>query len=138
MAYIEKIDIDTATQEVERFLDARKLRPKVLESFSSLIPHLIEAVQFGFLVFGKDAIKMILEEPIGDGGSIKEIELKYRVAPGDLRASISRLKSQKFEEQLKCVFCEYCVTPGMVPAIIDKLEPNDFRIFNAFALIFFP
>jgi hypothetical protein len=135
--YVEKIDIETATAEVKAFLDARKIRPKRMESMEPFIPHMIEAVSLGFLVFEKDSVKMILETPVGENGQFTELEFCYRVAPEKLRAAIARLKNAAIEDKMMTAGLEHCITKGVVPGIINKLETGDYNIFNALAAIFF-
>src|SRR6185503_13555455 len=74
-----KIDIETATAEIEGWLSYQRITPLLRKNFRDSIATLIEGIQLGNLSLKDNAFTQTLFEPVGKDGNITSISYKARI-----------------------------------------------------------
>lgn len=129
---MEKVNFETATQEVEKWLNYKKVKPSRRESLRSFIDILVEAVQLGQLTLGENhEWIMALDFPIGE---IKELTFKPRITDAELSNYKRNVKGvDAFDTQQLVLLCG--LTTQMA-GTIRNLDTADRAVADAIVLFF--
>ena len=136
--FVEVVDIDTATKEVEALLDAKRIRPKRRADLQSVLDVLIEGVQYGFLTIDTaTGLVMKMDTPVTAGNdTIESIAWPLRMDAATVQTRLASATPDK-DGTNKVLALIHAYT-GLAPAIIRKFEAGDNSLIQAIACVFFP
>lgn len=128
------ISLETATKEIERWLDYKKVNKSKREFMLEQITNLINAVCDGRLVVNEDfTFTQNLLFPIGKHGDIKEIKYRARLAIGAATPHLSGVKSGDTEGKL----IAYAAALSNKPKeMIKALDSEDNSLAQGIAVFF--
>jgi len=133
----EIVNIETATAEVNNWLDSRKVMPTKRERMQPTIDNLIEAVQYGMLVIGEgNVLRHNLAFPVLDSAGVpfaSELTYKARISTDSVIRAISALKINIPDTQVMAYIAELT---GQPYSIIAQLETTDMLIAKSIAVFF--
>lgn len=132
----EKVSMEVAIQEIERWMDYKKIKAKKREASRAFIDIMVDAVASGNLIVEEDhKLKMILDFPIeGEGGGIKEITFLARITEINKDPYRRNIKTDTFEGQTMLTLCALTRQPINVIKHLD--EGTDRSLAEAIALFF--
>lgn len=119
------INKDQAKKEVDRWLEAKKVKQSAILESADSIDQLADDVADGFLVLNEDN-KWIqkLVWPLGNNGQVTELIYKPRITDLDISKYSKGIKPQDFRGQINAVTCALTDQPM---GIINKLDTEDRR-----------
>jgi hypothetical protein len=124
---------EIAIQDVNRWLDYKRVRASKREDYKQHIDSLVAAIQDGLLTVEEDhTITQHLLFEIGEGGT-KELKFKPRLTQEQLNPYISKLASGSADERLRAYIC---ALTGQAVGIISKLDTEDNTISQSIAVFF--
>lgn len=132
-----KIDAETASQEVERWLDSRKMSESKRDHHKESIESLETAVSEGNLIINEDgSINQKLVFPLESEGGRTELDsLSY--APRLRYKDVKRhLKGVKNDDAMGMVHAHISGLTNQPLAIVDSLEMSDLNIARQIASLF--
>jgi len=128
------VDKETATKEIESWLDYKKVSPKKRETAKENIENLIDAVQEGTLVVNADkTITHKLKFPLEGEASINELCYKPRISSGLVQMHMQGVKSSDLFGTYHAYGAALTTKPKEV---IKKLDSEDFSIVQNISLFF--
>ena len=134
---MSKVDLKTASDEVDKWLDYKRLNDKKRESRKEQIETLLDAIADGNLILNEDnTITYKLAFPIEDqNGSpaLTELKFKPRIASGDVDNYLKGIKPSDADGRLRAYIS--CLT-GVSSGLIKKLDTVDTDVPQAIALFF--
>lgn len=93
-----KINYDTASEDVTRWLDAKKISEKKRQALSTMSDNMIDAIMEGKLIVEDDnTLTQILDFP--DAGTEK-LSYKLRISPIDLEGPKKLVKGDSWDDNL--------------------------------------
>ena len=129
---MEKVNFKTANQEVEKWLDYKKVKPSRRESLRAQIDLLVEAVQLGQLTLGNDhEWIMALDFPVGE---TNELTFKARITDAELSSYKRNIKGADAWDTQQLVFL--CGLTTQTLGMIKKLDTSDRVVADAIILFF--
>jgi hypothetical protein len=136
---IELVNFAKAKEEVEGWLDYKKIRDKKREDFKSSVDNLIDLVQDGVLVVNSDnTITHILNFPIdmgGNNGPVSEIKYKARLEERESRGVLAQLKTGDATDNR--LIAKFCALTGQSIGFQGKLDSSDMSIAQEILVFFF-
>lgn len=132
---IELVDKKTASNEVEGWLDFKKVPASKRESMKATIDNFIDAICDGILTI--DATTHVvthnLSFPIGTDAKIEKFEYKPRINMGTVNLHLQGVKSSDADGRL----CAYVAALTSKPkAVIVQMDTEDNAIAQLIALFF--
>lgn len=128
------VDKETATNEIESWLDYKKVGQKKRESAKESIETLIDAVQEGILVVNEDkTITHKLKFPLEGESSITELIYKPRINSSLVQMHMQGVKSADTLGTYHAYGAALATKPKEV---IKKLDTEDLSIVQNIALFF--
>jgi hypothetical protein len=125
-----KVDEVTARQEVDTFLDGRKMMPRFRKSIEAAIETIVEAIVYGIVAINDDgSITQNLVTPVD---SRESLTYKPHVTAFDMNAALIKAKAQSQIERNVVYITTYT---GCLTSTVNKLEPTDRS--NADSIAFF-
>lgn len=129
-----KIDLETATDEVEGWLDYQKITPLLRKNFKDSIATLVEGIQLGALSLKDNAFTQTLFEPVGKEGNITTIKYKARIK-NSLELEPFKKNTSDGNGLILAVWC--CLTSDAMPEIVyQSLDKSDKRFAGAIVIFF--
>ena len=131
------IDRETAEQEVNAWLEAKKVFPSTIEDNKDSIEILIESIMYGILTFekGDNSFKHQLLFPLGeDGAMVTELKYIHRVNDKILQRFMKGVAAKDADGRLNATIAALTNTAR---GIIEGLDTMDKKVSNAIAIFFF-
>lgn len=131
---MEKVDLTTATADINRWLDAKKVSEKKREQQKDTIAALVEAVQEGSLVVNDDdSLTYVLMEPVGASATVKELKFKKRLTVGEVQNHLQGVKASDVDGRLMAYVC---ALTNVNKTILSQLGTDDYSIPQSIAIFF--
>jgi len=133
---MEKVSYDLAKEEFNRWLDFKRVKPKVREDYKETIESLVENIQFGFLRIDEDC--NLIQElifPIEADIVTRELTYKPRVKVGEIHNALKGIKASDAHEMIKAIAAHLI---GMPKGFLSNLDTEDYSICQNIALFFIP
>ena len=129
-----KISKDVAKEEVDKWLDCKRVNEKKRESYEDNIETLIDAVAAGILVLNEDnAFIHNLIFPLKGELPIKELVYKPRIKVSAIHTHLKGVKTSDADGRI----CAYVAALTSKPrAVITDLDTEDFSIAQSIAVFF--
>ena len=131
---LEKVDKETATAEVEAWLEYQKVMPLQREDYANSIKVLVEGIQYGILSLNDNAFTQTLLEPVGKDGTIKEIKYKARIK-NSIELAPFKKDTTDGTGLIEAVWS--CLTADAQPKQVYKLLDKADKRFAGAIVIFF-
>lgn len=124
-----------ALNDVEKWLDAKKIKDKSRESYKDVITLLTNSIEDGQLVLTEDLKwKQILLFPIkGDGTQKDELTYKSRISVEERQRHLSGVKADEAEGKMLAIIA--CLT-GEAKGMIKSLDSEDYKVAQSIAVFF--
>ena len=120
-----------ATQEINRWLDSKRIKPKDRERQKAEIEKLIDCVCDGTLVVNEDnTLTQILIFPSGE---LKELKFKNRINDFEVRPLLKDVAATDMYGQIRAYGAALSDVSKMT---IEKLDTEDRKLTRAIALFF--
>ena len=131
----KKVSPQVAMQEVERWLDLKRIKASKRESNADTIEGLAESFEDGTLTLDdKGSITMNLTFGIGENESIKQLKFKPRISVGEIHQSLKGIKGTDADAR---IIAYMAALTGQMPAVIRKLDTTDHGIASGIVVFFF-
>lgn len=132
---MDKVSLDVAEQEIESWLDHKKIRAKKREANADQIEVLVEAVQDGSLTFDEESGKLIqiLSEPLGNNEHRDKLSFKPRLKIGDLHRHTKGVQAGDGDGRLLAYISALTDEPK---ALIQDMDSTDYSISASIAIFF--
>lgn len=133
----ELVSISVAKSEIDKWLSVRRVSEKRRKSFQDIVEELAEHVSEGRIVFDEASGKLIqkLEFPLGETGSIRQLEFKPRLQSGEVR-QVSLSLGAKTGDGDGRLIAHIAAATSHPSAMILKLDTYDYNIASNIALFF--
>lgn len=130
----EKVTKEIAVQEVEKWLDYKRIKQSQRDSQKAQIDVLIEAVMYGDITISDsaDTIEQVLAMPV-KGLDINTLTYQSRITVMDLHKATDGVKATDFDGRLVAYVS---ALTGKSPSHLKKMESEDFKIAQAIAVFF--
>lgn len=123
-----------AIDDINRWLDAKRIREKKREQNKDLIDVLVEAVEDGILIVQEDnSLTMDLAFGIGEGESIKKLTFKPRLRIDEVKPHLERVKSSDGDGRLMAYVT---ALTGQPTKLIYSMDTSDQSLATSIALFF--
>lgn len=131
-----KVDRKTAEEEIENWLDSKKISPSKRESKSASIESLVCAIMDGDLVLNaENKFEQTLKFPGDSPASVKVLEFKQRILINEVQHHLKNNKTSISDFDGRFVAYIQALT-GQPNAVITKLESTDYDIAQSIAGFF--
>lgn len=128
----KKVSIETATADVEKWLDKKKVSEKKREEKKAAIAFLIGAIEEGNLVLNEDnSFEQTLKFPKGEGESLNKLKFKDRLQMSELHVHLKNTNGT--DERL---LGHVVALTGQPKNIIKTLDTEDYDIASTIGLFF--
>lgn len=132
-----KVDKETATKEVDRWLDAKKVMPSKRENNRDAIEKLVECVMYGqLIVTDNDTLQQVLIWPLGDNESIKTLDYRQRINLETINARIKRENIKATDVDARIMAYAAALT-SQPTAILGKMDTEDTGLMQSIVSFFF-
>lgn len=130
---MNKVDFDTATQEVEKWLDAKKIPQRKRDQMKAMTDNMVDAMQEGLLRMDDDCtLIQTLQFPESD--QFSELKFKLRITSFDLEQPKKIVKGDGLDDNLTRILMALTNAPVNV---IRKLDSSvDRPIADSIATFF--
>lgn len=129
------INNKTARQEVEKWLDFKRVKAKKRQESEDSIESMIESFEDGTLVLKEDhSIDMKLTFEVGNDKEIKTLNFKPRLTTGEITKRLKVLKNPTTDERIMAYIS---ALTGQNTAILSELDTEDSRIAQNISIFFF-
>lgn len=133
-ATTKAVSFEIASQDVNRWLDFKKISPKKREEKQDSIDSLVEAVQEGILRIDDDCnIIQKLSFPIGEELKINELKFKPRITQGDLMSYTNNVKATDADGRINAYIA---ALSGQPKEAVKKMDTEDYKISQSIAFFF--
>lgn len=127
-----KVSLEKATDEVEGWLDKKKVYPSTRETQKDSIDLLVEAMMNGDLVLN-DVTNEFTHKLLFPLEDVKELKYKSRLNDKMLRPYLQGVKSNDADGRLNAHVSALTATPK---AVIENLDSADKKIMMSIAVFF--
>ena len=130
----EVVNIDSATAEIDKWLDHKRINEKKREDQKSTIDSLIDAVRFGMLTVDEDFnLVQKLYFPIGNNQEVEELKYKPRIGVGTVHRHLKGLKADDADGRLAAYVA---ALTNSTKAQIAALDTEDYGVGQSIAIFF--
>lgn len=131
-----KVAREVAEQEVQKWLDSKKVFDSTIEENQDSIKILTEAIMQGTLTLNDDfSFTHKLLFPLGDGETmVGELKYKHRINEKETQKYLKGVSAKDGDGRLNATIAALCNTAR---GIIEGLDTMDKKISNAIAIFFF-
>lgn len=137
LMFEQKVDKETATKEVDRWLDAKKVMPSKRENNRDAIDKLVESVMYGQLIVTEnDTLQQVLIWPLGDNESIKTLDYRQRINLETINARIKRENIKATDVDARIMAYAAALT-SQPTAILGKMDTEDTGLMQSIVSFFF-
>lgn len=124
-----------ARNEVERWLDHKRVNEKHRNANSESIENMVDAFAEGTLILDDDHnIIMNLTWPVGEGENIKQLKFKPRLRVGEIQDALKGLKAGDVDARILSYIATLTDQPR---GIVRHLDTEDYRAASAITVFFF-
>ncbi len=130
-----KVNRETATADINAWLDAKRVSTKKREAYSDSIETLIDAVEMGDLVLRKadNFLIQTLQVPTDGEAPVKTLEFKPRLQVFEIH---KQQENEKATDSNVIILAYVAALTGQVKGVIKKLYTDDYRICQSIAIFF--
>jgi hypothetical protein len=130
-----KIVKEVAENEINSWLDYKKVSPGKRESYKDQIELLVDAVGEGFLTLNPETkvLTQTLSSPIGKDEAVKTLDYKPRLKVSSVH---NHLKGVKATDADGRILANVCALTSTNSELIKELYTEDYSISQAIALFF--
>lgn len=129
-----KVQLEQAVEEIDGWLDKKKVFPSAREEYQSLIDTLVEAISLGYLSLNdKGEFKQELLFPLKEEQAVTHLDYKARLNDRMLEPYLKGVKSGDGTARIVAYLA--CLT-GQAKGIIKALDTADRTITNAIVIFF--
>lgn len=132
-----KVAPEAAAQEVERWLEYKKVGAGKREAYAGNIKQLADAISTGVLSLNEkfELVQELKFPIISDEGKINITQLVYkpRLSVGAVQAQMSGVKAGDGDGRVNAIAA---ALTGQLKAIIAKLDTEDYSVVNDIVLFF--
>lgn len=130
---MSKVSFEKATEEVEKWLDSKRIPAKKLEGLSSMKDNLVDQVMDGNLLVNEDlTLTQILV--FADGMAVDSLSYKNRITSKDLEPHKRIVKGDTFEDNLTRVIM---ACTGQPVNVLRNLDTSTDRALAESIAVFF-
>ena len=135
MADSKKVSLDVARQEMDKWLDYKKVKAKKRESFSEHIDTIVEGIVDGSLSLDDKTMVFThtLSFPVGKDGNITELTYRPRLMVQEINAGMKGVKANDVDGRIVRYIAVLTEKPS---AIISNLDTEDNSVAQAFVQFF--
>ena len=131
---MKKVNLETSIDEVNRWMDYKKVRETKRESLHDQIESISEAFSEGLLVLKDDfTIEQTLVHPVGEDESIKSITYKPRLSD---KQKQPHMKGVASNDQFGMMHAIIAALTNVPRAVVAGLDSEDMDIARAIAVFF--
>ena len=131
-----KINVETAAEDVKRWLDFKNVRPSKRQANASYVNELVESVMYGDITIGDDCkITQTLKAPMlaPDGSTVLDkIVYKPRVMVKEMSACLTGNSNNDMEATIAMG----AAISGQPLAYMARLDSCDFAVVTAIVVFF--
>lgn len=130
----QKVSLDVAKKEVDKWLDYKCVNEKKRESYEEQIEILIDAIADGILTLAEDnTLVHKLLFPLEGELPLSELKYKPRIKVSTIQAHLNGVKSKDADGRL----CAYVAALTSKPkAVIQGLDTEDYSVSQSIAIFF--
>ena len=130
---MELVSRDLAEQDINKWLDDKRVRVRKREENQETIESLIDAACDGALSYDeeKKILKYKLSFPIGEEGKITTLKFKLRISVGEMHKNLNGAKTG--DER---VLAYMCALTGQNSGIIKKMDTADYSLASGIVIFF--
>lgn len=130
-----KVNIETATADINQWLDYKKVSDKKRENYASSINDLISSVCEGVLTFDSDNHQLIqtLNFEIGEETKIGKITFSPRIQIGAIQRALQGVSAANADGR---ILAYISALTGVSKAIIEKMDSEDYTVAQSIAIFF--
>lgn len=129
-----KVTREIAQQDIDRWLDFKKVGQSKREKKSEEIDNLVDSVADGYLVVNDDyTLKHILKFPLEGGIPVKELIYQTRLEAVKIK---SRMQNLKAGDGHGVLMGYICALTDQAAGIIGKLDTEDYNIAGCIVVFF--
>lgn len=131
----EFIDESVAQEEVNAWLDHKRIKPRKRKANEDAIAELVDGVVYGQLTINQETfvITQHLEFPIGDEVKTSELEFKPRVRVADVNSKLKAVKAGDVDARL---LAYASALTGKPVALLAKMDTIDNTLAQNIAVFF--
>ena len=130
----QKVTIEKATEEIDGWLDKKKIFPSAREELKDAIEILVEAISLGFLSLNdKGEFSQELLFPLKEEQALTHLEYKARLNDRLLEPHLKGVKAGQADARIVAYLA--CLT-GQAKGIIKALDTADRKITNSIVIFF--
>ena len=130
----QKIQLEKAIEEIDGWLEKKKIFPSAREEYQSQIDILVEAISLGYLSLNdKGEFKQELLFPLKEEQAVIELEYKSRLNDKMLEPHLKGTKAGDGDARIIAYLA--CLT-GQAKGIIKALDTADRKITNSIVIFF--
>ncbi|KKN59925.1 hypothetical protein LCGC14_0536750 [marine sediment metagenome] len=130
----QKIPLEKAIEEIDGWLDRKKIFPSAREEYRDQIDTLAEAISLGFLSLNdKGEFKQELSFPLKEELAVTHLEYKARLNGRMLEPHLKGIKAGDGDARIVAYLA--CLT-GQAKGIIKALDTADRKITNSIVIFF--
>lgn len=128
------IDIETATSDINRWLDHKKISERKRANLNDNIQSLVDAICDGRLIVNaENELQQKLVLPFGDEKKVDELKYKSRITIGLVQDYMKNVKAGDADGRITAYVA---ALTGFPPASIKKMDTEDYSIAQAIAIFF--
>lgn len=137
MAYNKVVSFEQAREEVDNWLEDRRIQPSIIEKNHDSIEIIVEAVVYGQLALVDGQFVQKLQYPLKkektDEVILEELTYKNRLTDADLSGHLRNLDTSNPLAFIKAYLAALTDKPK---PLLSKLESVDKRVANAIVVFF--
>ena len=128
---------EVATQDIEKWLEYRKVKDKKIQESLSQQEELIAAIEDGSMVVDSDfnlvfKLAFPIKNPQGEV-TVSELKFKPRIFVHELNAKLKGVSASSPDER---ILAYAAALTGQTNALISKLDTEDYRIVSSIVMYF--
>lgn len=129
---MSKISKEVATEEVNKWLDYKKVKSKKREAYKDAIESLSDAISEGALILNEDfSFTQNLDFPVGSDKQIKSLEFKARVDVATIQKYMNGVSTGDGR-----ILATIAALSGQEKAVVSKLDTEDYSVASSVAIFF--
>lgn len=124
-----------AAQEIESWLDYKKISDRKRETNADTIASMTEAISEGVLTLDSNSYVLThkLKFPVGTEVETKELKIKPRVKVGDIHQQMKGVKATDVDERIIAILAALTDKPK---AFLKSLDAEDYSVLQNIAIFF--
>jgi hypothetical protein len=131
---MKKVSEELARQEVEQWLQFKRVDADKIEENKDQIESLVKAISNGHLEMGENYVfKQTLKFPLQNEQSVTELTYKPRVTIADIKTRTQNVKSG---DMYGLIVAHIAALTSENSAVVLKLDTEDYKVASAIAIFF--